>query len=98
MPATSTRRLVSLSDAASSTAHVTASAIKWSRKTWRVIEPHVVTASTVLRRPAPATRTHTLASFLQDIQPPPTARVQLPSNYLPSTRANEASVGERAGR
>jgi hypothetical protein len=38
------------------------SATKWSRsaRIWLVIESHVVTVSTVLRRPAPATRTQTL--------------------------------------
>ena len=38
--------------------------MRWSRgaRIWLVIEPQVVTVSTVLRRPAPAIRTHTLAS------------------------------------
>ena len=56
---------------ASITAHVIRSAIRWSRsaRIWLVIEPQVVTVSTVLRRPAPATRTHTLASLFEISSP-----------------------------
>src|ERR1700757_4003200 len=47
------------------------SAIRCSRnaRIWVVIEPQVVTVSTVLRRPAPATRTHTLASLFEISSP-----------------------------
>jgi len=36
---------------------------------WFAIELHVVTVSTVLRRPAPATRTRTMASFIEISSP-----------------------------
>src|SRR6476619_7270254 len=47
------------------TMQVTRSATRCSRsaRIWRVVAPHVVTVSTVLRRPDPARRMHTLASL-----------------------------------
>src|SRR5437899_10446805 len=52
-------------------AQVTRSATRWWRRarTWVLVDPHVVTVSVVLPRPAPATRTQTFASFLEMSRP-----------------------------
>src|SRR5574337_929293 len=81
------------------TAQVMCSATRCSRnaRIWLVIELQVVTVSTVLRRPTPATRTHTLASFFEISSPAHRAcTTSMTLDSLPT--AYRVSVAGRAGR
>ena len=63
-----------------------------------MVDPQVITVSVVLRRPAPAIRTHTLASFLEMSSPAHRPCTTSISSHLPHSSTDHFGVRRGEGR